>query len=153
MDFSRRFQINSLNVIFEKFDDEIVLINLDNGNYYSLENVGADIWEFIQEGFTLHDIKKRISSKYESNQKMIDTSIDRFIDEIKKEGLIVLADPDSPGAKKYESINNENDLKNKSKFEEPKLQRYTDMQDLLLLDPIHEVDESGWPNSKSKNSL
>jgi hypothetical protein len=25
------------------------------------------------------------------------------------------------------------------------LQKFTDMQDLLLLDPIHEVDESGWP--------
>jgi hypothetical protein len=25
------------------------------------------------------------------------------------------------------------------------LQKYTDMADLLLLDPIHEVDEQGWP--------
>jgi hypothetical protein len=29
----------------------------------------------------------------------------------------------------------------------PVLNKYTDMQDLLLLDPIHEVDERGWPNS------
>ena len=29
---------------------------------------------------------------------------------------------------------------------EPQLSSYTDMQELLLLDPIHEVDESGWPN-------
>jgi hypothetical protein len=32
-------------------------------------------------------------------------------------------------------------------YEAPKLSAYTDMQELLLLDPIHEVDESGWPNS------
>ena len=30
-------------------------------------------------------------------------------------------------------------------FERPKLGKYTDMQDLLLADPIHEVDEQGWP--------
>ncbi len=30
-------------------------------------------------------------------------------------------------------------------FAPPRLQRYTDMQDLLLLDPIHDVDEVGWP--------
>ena len=24
-------------------------------------------------------------------------------------------------------------------------ERFTDMQDLLLLDPIHDVDETGWP--------
>jgi hypothetical protein len=30
-------------------------------------------------------------------------------------------------------------------FTHPQLQKYTDMQELLLLDPIHEVEESGWP--------
>jgi hypothetical protein len=36
----------------------------------------------------------------------------------------------------------------KSPFEMPKLSKYTDMEDLLALDPIHEVDEMGWPNAK-----
>jgi hypothetical protein len=31
-------------------------------------------------------------------------------------------------------------------YQEPKLGKYTDMQELLLLDPVHEVDEAGWPN-------
>ena len=30
-------------------------------------------------------------------------------------------------------------------FEAPRLTKYTDMRDLLVLDPIHDVDESGWP--------
>jgi len=34
-------------------------------------------------------------------------------------------------------------------FEKPKLQKFTDMQDLLLLDPIHEVDEAGWPHTRN----
>jgi hypothetical protein len=34
-------------------------------------------------------------------------------------------------------------------FTQPVLEVYTDMQDLLLLDPIHEVDEeAGWPSPK-----
>ncbi len=31
-------------------------------------------------------------------------------------------------------------------YEEPKLGKHTDMQELLLLDPVHEVGETGWPN-------
>jgi len=31
-------------------------------------------------------------------------------------------------------------------FVKPILQKYTDMADLLLLDPIHEVGEQGWPH-------
>ena len=33
-------------------------------------------------------------------------------------------------------------------FEKPVLQKHTDMQELLLLDPIHEIDEKGWPSKK-----
>ncbi len=32
------------------------------------------------------------------------------------------------------------------------MNKYTDMQDLLLLDPIHEVDETkGWPTRDPKS--
>ncbi len=30
----------------------------------------------------------------------------------------------------------------------PALETYTDMQELLLLDPIHDVDETGWPAAR-----
>ncbi len=30
-------------------------------------------------------------------------------------------------------------------WEVPKFEKFTDMQDLLLFDPIHEVQPSGWP--------
>jgi hypothetical protein len=30
-------------------------------------------------------------------------------------------------------------------FGQPVLEKFTDMADLLLLDPIHEVGEAGWP--------
>jgi hypothetical protein len=35
-------------------------------------------------------------------------------------------------------------------FQPPTLRKYTDMQDLLLIDPIHEVDDLGWPGVKAK---
>ena len=43
----------------------------------------------------------------------------------------------------------EGELKNGKKplFESPNLQKYTDMQAMLWLDPIYEVDETGWPNT------
>jgi hypothetical protein len=33
----------------------------------------------------------------------------------------------------------------KPSFNPPLLNKYSDMQELLLLDPIHDVDEAGWP--------
>ncbi len=31
----------------------------------------------------------------------------------------------------------------------PRLETYSDMQDLILLDPVHEVDERGWPHAQA----
>jgi hypothetical protein len=33
------------------------------------------------------------------------------------------------------------------------LERYTDMQELLLLDPIHDVDQTGWPRRKGEGEV
>jgi len=40
-------------------------------------------------------------------------------------------------------------LGDRLEFSAPRLDKYTDMQQLLLIDPIHEVsDEQGWPKVK-----
>ena len=33
-------------------------------------------------------------------------------------------------------------------FVDPALEKYTDMQDFLLVDPIHEVSDAGWPHTQ-----
>jgi hypothetical protein len=37
-------------------------------------------------------------------------------------------------------------------FTAPALEKYNDMQDLLLLDPIHETDEQGWPVRRQQDA-
>jgi len=32
-------------------------------------------------------------------------------------------------------------------FEEPQLEKYEDLQDIILLDPVHRVDDAGWPHA------
>ena len=71
----------------------------------------------------------------------IKNSINQFISELLQESLIAAIDQPqkSPIIKKEEN-------KTKLTFEHPTIEKYDDMQELLLLDPIHEVDEDGWPN-------
>jgi len=37
-------------------------------------------------------------------------------------------------------------------FSAPVLNAYTDMEELLLLDPIHDVDQAGWPMPKAPDA-
>ena len=39
----RFFECNAPGVIFERFQDETVVINLDSGRYYTLDPMGAEV--------------------------------------------------------------------------------------------------------------
>jgi hypothetical protein len=147
------FRVNKSKIIFEGFEDEVVLINLENGNYYSLEGSAAFIWNLIQSGMHVNDIRAKLEEKYNGQKEIMEKAALQFVDELVREELILAAE--NPGDEKI-SVSNDTPsnqaVAEKIIFVPPVLNRYTDMQDLLLLDPIHEVDESGWPVAPSDDS-
>jgi hypothetical protein len=57
--------------------------------------------------------------------------------ELEREGLI------RPAERPAERLNASTGQSRQ--FVPPVLERYDDMEDLLLLDPVHDVDAQGWP--------
>ncbi len=150
MDLSTHFRMNIPKVVHEAFDDnEVVIINLDTGSYYSLDKVGAEIWSLIESGASITEIIEGMSCRYEAGSLNIEGAVNLFIEELRQEDLIVPnANERTGGALKANENMKSEPGAAKLSFQKPVLQKYTDMQDLLLLDPIHEVDETGWPKSK-----
>lgn len=127
------YRINSPGVIHETIDDEVVIINLDKGHYYSLDGCGAWIWKALVTGMP----STTIAGAFNGEQETIGVAIGELVAELESEGLIVPADAGAAIGELEAPT---------APFEEVKLQRYSDMEELLLLDPIHEVDEQGWPH-------
>jgi len=141
------YRINRPSVVYETFDDEIVIINLDSGNYYSLDGVGADIWGLIESGAAVSEIVEGVINRYEgSSVNDIENAVNQSMAELEKEGLIVPGKTQKEGNRKS-SIRQVKTGPSTEKliFEKPVLHKYTDMQDFLLVDPIHEVDYTDWP--------
>lgn len=143
------FKIKTPNVVFETYENEVVLINLDNGNYYSISGSAAEIFSLIVQERSKAGILTGVINNYDGNNKEIVSSVEKFLEYLLNEGLIIREekDIDTIPPQEKETIQ-KNSNPEKSQFESPVLNRYTDMQDLLLLDPVHEVDETGWPNPK-----
>jgi hypothetical protein len=150
MTSSVRFKVNSPQIIQETIDGEVVIVNMDNGNYYSLDNVGAAIWSLIESGAAVSEVVDRMTQRYEGNHVDIENAVNQFVAELQQQALIVPDGAKEPGkGSKGLGMRVESgaDIA-RLRFEVPILHIYTDMQDLLLLDPIHEVDETGWPNMR-----
>jgi Coenzyme PQQ synthesis protein D (PqqD) len=142
LSISRCYRVNQPKVIFEAFEDETVLINLDSGNYYSFSGSGALIWDRIVRGDSVGSVIENLQERFRGRDG-IASAVDDFVRELAEENLII--EDSSRAAKnvKQERI----EIGALTQFERPVLQKYSDMQDLLLLDPIHEVDETGWPHA------
>lgn len=136
----------------EHYDNEVLAINLDSGTYYSLTGDGPLLWSLIQKVGTLDSIAEAFLRESSGNNSVsILGAIYNFLQRLVSEGLITVENSAA-----LEALSGASSAPQKAvsecglpKFE---LQIYTDMQDLLLLDPIHDVESEGWPVARSSNS-
>jgi hypothetical protein len=144
-----RYITNRPTVVAEIFDDEAVVINMETGVYYSLEGSAGVAWSLLESGCTVEELAVGVASAYRSNSDELRADLGTFVEELLAETLLRAAAEDETGAEGA-AIPARGDG---AHYAKPGIKKYEDLQDLLLLDPIHEVDEeTGWPNLKSESS-
>jgi len=129
------------NAMHETIDGETIVIHLATGTYYSLRGSGSVIWNAIASGTTRDLIVAGLESAYEAPPGEIATATDAFLSELEAEQLIASGNGSEPVGEPIVSA------QMRSAFEEPQLAKYEDLQDIILLDPVHRVDDAGWPHA------
>lgn len=137
-----RYTLNTEDITHEKIEDEIIAINLKTGTYYSFTGSASIIWTLILEKWTPDEIASHLASLLKKGPEEFLADITGFLDFAVNENLVIPAD----------------DIRNESillpllqEYKQPVFDKFTDMQELLLVDPIHEVTEEGWPQRRSQN--
>jgi Coenzyme PQQ synthesis protein D (PqqD) len=133
-----RFRVGP-EIVHETVDGEVIAIDLTSGSYYSLAGSGPAVWEALGSGASEAEIGAVLSGQFEADDEAIGNAVSALLGQLRESGLIVsderTGEAAAPAAAPGE----------KAPFEAPRLERYTDMKDYFLLDPIHEVDAAGWP--------
>jgi Coenzyme PQQ synthesis protein D (PqqD) len=111
-------------------DGEAIIINLANGNYYSLDKVGGLIWQMIEGQHSLEEMIAAISAGYDASREQAQADIEHLIEDLLRENLVVSSPDGASAAWKGEPGEGE-----KLPYESPKLTSYRDMADLLAMDP------------------
>jgi hypothetical protein len=134
-----RFRPNSPPIIQETIDQETIMVNLETGSYYSLNPVGTYIWSALESGAAVGDLAAGVAQRFAADPAAVEPDVRPFVDRLAEEKLIVPREDDVSAAPAQGSS------AAGVAYQPPTLDRYTDMQELLLLDPVHEVDTAGWP--------
>jgi len=145
---SKRYRINSPHVVAETLDGEATIVDLENGTYYALNQSGSFVWDSVVSGADADDVVTAFASAYDLERDEAAGVVDDLIRRLADQKLVVEAQEatqNGNGAVTDQSAGQNGDTPVQP-YVAPELSTYTDMQELLLLDPIHEVDESGWPS-------
>jgi len=125
------YTLASEKVISKRMDAEVVIINLENGIYYSVEGIGAPLWEGLVSGATLADLSEEVRARYPSLADPA-KSVGSFMDELLEAGLII-ADQTSGSLP--------DTLTWPDEYTAAVLIAYEDISDMIALDPpLPELD-------------
>jgi hypothetical protein len=139
---SQNFRIAAPSVLGEIIEGEAIVVDMRNGHYFSADGYGALIWDAIARGHSGEQISEALLA---AKGVALDDLVAEFIAALLVEGLIEPCDA-APPAEAYQV----DVALLANALLPPRLVRHTDMEDLILLDPIHDVDDAGWPTRKTE---
>lgn len=133
-------KINVGPVVYEEYESEIIAINLDSGAYFSLLGASAKLWKLICAGASIEQLTQYFVAAHGADAQSMARDVDAFLRRLQSESLIVDAQCEPSAIKQPDPPAGE-----RTPFAGFDMSIYTDMRDLLLLDPVHDVGDSGWP--------
>jgi len=138
------YRINTPRVIFENIDGELILVHMEKGAYYTTDEVGALVWELIDGLATTAEIVAVLASEYDVTRADAEGALAAFLERLTGEDLVSMENPAVERTPPRRAP-----VAARRPFRAPALQSYRDMQDMLALDPIHDVEAAGWPVPKA----
>jgi hypothetical protein len=72
-----------------RFDEELVLLDLAGGNYYALDEVGAQIWEALSHGRTPEQIAADLVERYETDLGTLRADVEELTRTLLDRGLLI----------------------------------------------------------------
>jgi hypothetical protein len=140
-----QYRVNGPHVISETVGGETIIVNLASGHYFSLQGTAVEVWQGLESGKSAETIVLELERRYEAADGEIAAAVQKLLDDFAAAELVVA---EGNGTGTLTSAPPQ-DAGERLPFVAPSFTTFTDMQDIILLDPVHEVDTRGWPHASA----
>jgi len=147
-----QIKIDSARILHETVSNETLIIDSETGIYHILRGSGAEIWQMIIQGLDLSSLIDQIAQQSTTPKTEIELAVQKFVNELQQAGLVSLSAAEAPSGQPSAAVAGAPQGQTAAAFVPPELHTFNDMNDLLLIDPIHEVAETGWPFTAKQKS-
>ncbi len=124
----------SPHVSHQTIDGEVIAINFDDGVYHSLRGSAAAVWAGLESGAS----SAAMARAFAGPAGDVVPAIDAFVEKL-REARLIEPGTAAPPAGEYSPA------AGAIAWSVPELETFTDLSQLLLADPIHDVGAESWP--------
>ncbi|MEH2253631.1 PqqD family protein [Nostoc sp.] len=78
------------NVLTQELGGEVVLVNLENEAYYSLNNVGSRMWQLLIEQGNVETATQQLLQTFAVDEATLRQDVAELVDELVQEGLLAI---------------------------------------------------------------
>lgn len=123
---------------WEQFPEEIVAIDLQRGVYYHLEGGGMEVFLALLAPASLAEVRARLAPRYAASEAELHAAVDAVFAALRAEELLEPTEArGAPAA--LPPLDGPRPL---AGF---RLDVHADLQELILVDPVHDTSDAGWP--------
>jgi len=131
-------------IAHETIVDEVVILDQIAGSYFSLTGTGSQIWALLVQAVPPEEIALALAPRFDAPEGEVARAVHALVAELARHEILADA-PDAPRGPTPAAWDGA-----RAPWVAPRLERYDDLQALLVLDPIHDVDETGWPRKANE---
>lgn len=77
--------------VFREMDGESVLLNLETGMYFGLDEVGTRVWRLAADNGSLRAVRERLVEEYDADPATIERDLLALAEALVSKGLWVIA--------------------------------------------------------------
>lgn len=78
-------------ILFNDFDDGIMMMDIDSGHYFDIDSIGARIWTLLEQPSSLEAICATLAEEYEVDAATCQAQTSEFLSDLVAKGLIKAA--------------------------------------------------------------
>lgn len=85
--------VRSSDQVSGDLDGKVVLLSIENGEYYNMNEVGSRIWALIEQPMTVAALVDRLLGEFEVERATCEAEVAVFLEQLRKDGLLKVVPP------------------------------------------------------------
>jgi len=173
------FFVRPEDLVHDTIEGETVVIDLQNGIYFRFDGAATHAWNILLGRVTEDELVDRIAASYAAPREAIAAQVHDFLIALYRDGIIRRDDPSAaapdgeaarpgrdtpdiprePPGEPFSGLPLERfdqlqplvggQADGRLPFDGMALTRFEDLDELLSIDPVHEVGDTGWPHRQA----